>query len=229
MGLHMICSNPFRGNIDRRYRAVRSGAAIAALFTATSALSLPVNPVVTNGNAAFPTGKAPTVTNSNSATINWTRFSIAPGDATRLHQPNASQAVLNRVTGNPPAIGGTLSADGPIQLLNPAGVANQSGTGIPVGGNIFLTSGNVTSKDIITVKGQSVLAAGATISLGDSRMPGVKVEITGAKGSGTNLDAVIANADRAGIASALVRSNGQSATGSVVNEGGRILFRTGQR
>ncbi len=226
----MTYTTPILANIGLLYRALRSGVAFVTILCITSSvLSGPVNPVVVSGSASLPSSKVLAVTNGNGVITNWNQFSIAPGDAVRFVQPGAAQATLNRLLVNPSSISDALTSTGGIQLPRPAGGTNQSGTEIPVGGNVFLTSNNVTGKDIITVKGQTVLATGATVSLADSGMPGIKVEITGAKGNGTNLDAVMATVGRIGIVGALIQNSSQSNTGRVVNEGGRIFFKGGQR
>jgi filamentous hemagglutinin family protein len=97
--------------------------AVAACFS-TGAIANPVAPTVVNGTASFnQTGNVLTVTNSNGAAINWNSFSIAAGEPTRFVQPSASSSVLNRVLGgDPSSIYGTLSSNGRVWLVNPAGI-----------------------------------------------------------------------------------------------------------
>jgi filamentous hemagglutinin family protein len=83
----------------------------------------PVNPTVVSGTASFSqTGNTLTVTNSNGAIINWDKFSIKAGETTHFAQPSVSSAVLNRVLNDPSAIYGTLSSNGRVWLINPAGI-----------------------------------------------------------------------------------------------------------
>jgi filamentous hemagglutinin family protein len=85
--------------------------------------SNPVNPVVVNGTATFnQAGKVLTVTNSPGAIINWDKFSIKAGETTHFAQTAASSTVLNRVLNDPTAIYGTLSSNGKVWLVNPAGI-----------------------------------------------------------------------------------------------------------
>ena len=102
---------------------LRGVAAVAACFIVAPALSNPVNPVVVNGAASFnQAGNVLTVTNSNGAIINWDKFSIKAGETTRFEQTSASSSVLNRVLNDPSSIYGTLSSNGRVWLVNPAGI-----------------------------------------------------------------------------------------------------------
>lgn len=57
------------------------------------------------------------------AITNWDSFSIDSGEVTRIIQPSAAAAMLNRVTGgDPSAIHGTLQANGAVYLINPNGI-----------------------------------------------------------------------------------------------------------
>jgi len=98
-------------------------AAVATCFT-VNAHALPTAPTVTNGTASFQqTTNSLTVTNSSGAIIHWGSFSIGAGEATRFIQPSASSSVLNRVLGGDPSqIYGSLSSNGRIYLVNPAGI-----------------------------------------------------------------------------------------------------------
>ena len=120
----MSYQNPSRKPVSRLSTPVRLGvAAVAACFIATPVLSNPVNPNVINGAASFSqTGNVLTVTNSNGAIINWDKFSIKAGETTHFAQTAASSTVLNRVLNDPTAIYGTLSSNGRVWLVNPAGI-----------------------------------------------------------------------------------------------------------
>lgn len=110
---------------NHKFQPRRHGIAIAlsACFS-TSAVALPVDPTVTNGSASFQqNGGVLTVTNSNGAIIDWKDFSIGRGETTHFLQESASSSVLNRVlVGDPSLIYGTLSSNGQVALVNPAGI-----------------------------------------------------------------------------------------------------------
>ncbi|BAO31225.1 hypothetical protein SUTH_03455 [Sulfuritalea hydrogenivorans sk43H] len=253
--------------------------AVAACFLAAPALSNPVNPTVVNGTASFnQVGNVLTVTNSNGAIIHWDKFSIAAGEKTHFQQSSASSSVLNRVLSDPTAIYGTLSSNGRVWLINPAGimvgaggrvdtaafvastlnirnedflagrhlfindgtakdVINQGEIRTPAGGSVYLIGANVKNESvageansgiITTPGGETILAAGQTVSLIDSALPGIKVDITGATGNATNLGTITAEAGRIGIAGVIVKNSGTLNASSVVNEGGRIFLKASQ-
>jgi len=73
------------------------------------------------------------------AIINWQQFSIAAPEAVNFTQPNAAAIALNRVIGvDPSVIYGSLSANGGVWVINPAGVLVGS-TGV-INVNSFLAS-----------------------------------------------------------------------------------------
>jgi len=82
--------------------------------------------VVVNGTGNIATsGTTTTVTQStDKMVVNWSNFDIAQGQTVKFAQPTTSAAVLNRVTGPVKAsdIQGTLSANGRVYVVNPAGV-----------------------------------------------------------------------------------------------------------
>ena len=124
--------------------------AIAACFASESTWANPTAPQVVNGTAAFAQkGGLLTVTNSNGAIINWNTFSIGAGETTRFNQASASSAVLNRVLGNDPSVLlGTLSSNGRVWLINPAGIMVGQGGRVDVAAFISSTM-NVTNQDFL--------------------------------------------------------------------------------
>jgi len=74
------------------------------------------------------------------AIINWQQFSIGAQEAVNFAQPNAAAIALNRVVNsvNPSLIYGSLSANGNVWVINPAGVLVGS-TGV-INVNSFLAS-----------------------------------------------------------------------------------------
>jgi len=249
-------------------------AALAAGFAASApvARALPTDPVVVNGTASFTqTGNVLTVTNSHGAIIDWQSFGVAAGETAHFLQSSASSAVLNRVlSNNPSEIYGTLSSNGQVWLINPAGILVGAGAVVdtagfvastlavraedflagrldfqatsgagdvvnlgsittPLGGFVYLVGANVANEGLIaTPGGETLLAAGATVSLIDTATPGVKVEITGDANNATNLGEIVAAAGRIGIAGGLVRNAGTLDASSVVSAGGRVFLKASQ-
>lgn len=208
----------------------------ATLMTATYARSAPVGPVVP---LAVPSGTAVLSTpgnilnpsqNTGGPIINWSQFNIGSGNSAKFVQPAASSSVLNRLTNDAAATitGVQRSSDGGKVSIG-SGTSQFGETRISVGGSIAITSNGGITQDIVILNGQTVLVTGAKVSLVDAAMPGIKVEITGAKGGGTNLDAVVSAAGRRGIGGLLVGSSGVPGASSVVYQDGRILLRAAGR
>ena len=128
-----------------------------ACFSAAPVLSKPVNPTVASGTATFnPAGNAVTVTNSNGAIINWQQFSIGSGTV-HFAQPSASSSVLNRVMADPSVIYGTLSSNGRVFMVNPAGIV------VGPGGNRVATAAFVAPRPIPSFAPSAALAPAATV------------------------------------------------------------------
>jgi len=164
----------FRSDSYRLTRALRLGlVAVGAWFIAAEALSNPVNPTVVNGAATFnQAGNVLTVTNSNGAIINWNKFSIQAGETTHFAQTSASSSVLNRVLNDPTAIYGTLSSNGRVWLVNPAGIMVGPGGKVDVAGFVASTL-NISNADFLA--GRSVFisdgSASNVINQGEIRTP----------------------------------------------------------
>ena len=125
-------------------------AAISACFVTAPAWSNPTGPQVVNGGASFnQAGSLLTVNNTNGAIINWNTFSIAAKETTRFNQASASSSVLNRVLANDPSVLlGTLSSNGRVWLINPAGIMVGQGARIDVAGFVASTL-NVRNEDFL--------------------------------------------------------------------------------
>jgi filamentous hemagglutinin family protein len=94
------------------------------------------------------------------------------------------------------------------------------------GGSIYLVGANVENGGIITApNGQVLLAAGSTVNLVDTSLPGVSIQVSGVDGKVTNLGQIIASAGTIGIGAALIDNSGIINASSVEREGGRIFLR----
>ncbi|WP_372828283.1 beta strand repeat-containing protein, partial [Polaromonas sp.] len=123
---------------------IRTGRLLSRLLTAmlsglsTLATALPEGGNVVAGQASV---SSPTANNmlvqqgSNKAILSWQSFNIGAGESVQFVQPDAASVTLNRVIeANPSAIYGSLSANGQVFLLNPAGVMFAPGAQVNVGG-----------------------------------------------------------------------------------------------
>jgi filamentous hemagglutinin family protein len=133
-----------------RYASLKPLAWAVALALAPPSWANPTGAQVVHGSASFAVqGNTLTVTNSPNAIINWQSFSIPGGSTTHFAQQSASSAVLNRVVGADPShILGTLSSNGRVFLINPAGILVGAGARIDVNGLVASTL-NLSNADFL--------------------------------------------------------------------------------
>ena len=115
--------------------------AVAACFGGQPALAQPSGAQAIHGSASLAQqGNRLVVTTGNGvgtnhSAINWQSFSISAGQVTQFNQPNAASTSINRVVGNNPSqIFGTLSSNGRLVLVNPAGIAVGAGAVVDTAG-----------------------------------------------------------------------------------------------
>jgi len=112
---------------------------------------LPRGGSVVSGQAGIgaAAGNALTITqNSSRAIVNWDSFSVGANGSVNFVQPNASSAILNRVTGSTAStIAGAITANGQVFLVNPNGIAiTPSGT-VQVGGGFVASTLDIGNAD----------------------------------------------------------------------------------
>ena len=127
--------------------------AVAYCFALNAAQANPIGAQVVNGTASInQNSNTLTVTNSPNAIINWQGFSINTGETTRFNQQSASSAILNRVVGaDPSQLLGTLTSNGKVFLINPAGILVGQGARIDVAGLVASTL-NLSNEDFLAGK-----------------------------------------------------------------------------
>ena len=104
--------------------------------------ALPTGGVVAAGSAAISSSGAQMQINQSSdrAAINWNSFNIGSGAKVQVNQPGSSSVLLNTILGgNASQIFGSLSANGQVFLVNPAGVYFAPGARADVGGIVAST------------------------------------------------------------------------------------------
>jgi filamentous hemagglutinin family protein len=138
-----------------RGKALRRTAVATALSLAFTPLvhANPMGAQIVSGSASIASsGNLLTVTNSPNAIINWQSFSIGANQTTNFIQQSASSAVLNRVvTNNPSSLLGTLTSNGQVYLINPAGILVGQGAKIDVAGLVASTL-NISNTDFANGK-----------------------------------------------------------------------------
>jgi filamentous hemagglutinin family protein len=123
------------------YRPATLVLALAACFGGMPSLAQPSGAQAIAGGAALSQqGNKLVVTTANGAgtshsAINWQSFSVPAGSITQFNQPSAASTSINRVLGNnASAIFGTLTSNGRLVLVNPAGIAVGAGAVVDTAG-----------------------------------------------------------------------------------------------
>ncbi|MBX3657347.1 MAG: filamentous hemagglutinin N-terminal domain-containing protein [Ramlibacter sp.] len=131
---------PAAGPAVAGHRPVTLALSLAACFSAP-AWAQPVGLQAVHGSASVVTqGNQTLITTANGAgtshsALNWQSFNIPAGSTTQFLQPSADSTSINRVLGNnPSAIFGTLSSNGKLVLVNPAGIAVGAGATVDTAG-----------------------------------------------------------------------------------------------
>src|SRR3954454_14423874 len=108
------------------------------IFAPTSVEAGPVGETIVAGKAVVSRPDAATTVvsqSSGSVLIDWRSFSIGARETTRFVQPAASSLAINRVTdGQATSIFGSLTANGQVAIINPAGILIGAGARVDVGG-----------------------------------------------------------------------------------------------
>src|SRR5688572_20475808 len=122
---------------------------------------------VARGQARFDTrGNNTRITVSDRAIINYSKFDIPRNNAVRFVQPSASSKVLNRINSAVPSkIDGSLSANGIVYLVNPAGVRFGPNSVINVG-QLYAAAANISDGDFMNGINRFVDAQGAVVNAG---------------------------------------------------------------
>jgi len=127
-----------------------------ALPSLAYAQNLPTGGSVAAGSVAIsqPNATHLNITQSSqSAVVNWQGFSVGQGSAVNFAQPNASSAILNRVTGGTPStIAGSITANGQVYLVNPNGIAITKSGSVNAGGGFVASTLGISDGDFMSGK-----------------------------------------------------------------------------
>jgi filamentous hemagglutinin family protein len=100
---------------------------------------------------------------TDKAIFNWQSFSISSGAGVAFQQPGSGSIALNRVTGpGASQIGGSLTANGQVWLVNPNGVFFGGGSQVNVGG-LLATTADIRNQDFLAGNYSFSGATGAAI------------------------------------------------------------------
>jgi filamentous hemagglutinin family protein len=130
--------------------ALLAGTCLVALRPAVAG-ELPAGASVAHGSVGISSPGANTMTiqqSSAAAIVNWQSFSIGAGATVNVQQPNASSALLNRVTGaTTSTIAGGLNANGQVYLVNPNGIVITPTGTVRAGGGFVASTLGITDED----------------------------------------------------------------------------------
>ncbi|MFI4957273.1 MAG: filamentous hemagglutinin N-terminal domain-containing protein, partial [Gammaproteobacteria bacterium] len=132
------------GNISR-------GVSICLLTAASPALAGPTGGSVAAGSARIQNNGSSTVITQTTgrAVINWKDFSLGTNESVKFVDPSSSSVTLNRVTGgNTSQILGSISSNGQVFIVNPAGIVFGKTATVDVAG-LLATTANITNSDFM--------------------------------------------------------------------------------
>ena len=117
------------------------------------AQTLPTGGSVAAGSVAISQSSASHLNvtqSSQNAVVNWQGFSVGQGASVNFSQPNASSAILNRVTGSTPSsIAGSVTGNGEVYLVNPNGIAITKNGTVSVGGGFVASTLGISDSDFM--------------------------------------------------------------------------------
>jgi trimeric autotransporter adhesin len=141
---------------------------VAALAGARAALGAGVVvDHVAAGSAQFQQSGANTIIHAaNHTIIDYSQFNIAAGAKVQFIQPTSKSWVLNRiVTASPTTINGTLSANGMVYLVNPAGVMFGPNSIINVG-QLYAAAAHISDQEMLAGINHFTGAQGSVVNQG---------------------------------------------------------------
>lgn len=131
------------GHIARRLNRSAIAFACSTIWSVVAFAAASGGTVTAGSGSISQAGTTTTVTQgTGKLAIDWTSFSIQPGETVNFVQPGSGAIVLNRVTGGASsAILGSLNASGTVFILNPNGVLFGANAQVNVGGLVASTLG----------------------------------------------------------------------------------------
>ncbi len=244
----VVAGRRFGGRRDGLRTASAVLAAAAGTIFSAPALAGPEGAQVVRGDVRIERSGPNTIIRAGDRSIiNYSSFNIGANESVRFIQPDAMSRVLNRIqSATPTRIDGSLTSNGRVYIVNPAGVIFGNGAAVNVGG-IFAAAGNISNSDFVrgvdrvtgmsgtvvnsgritTSTGGSVtLAGGSVVNSGSIVAPQGTVAFAAGDSvvmgnRGSNLFARVEGAADGSNGAAI------SNTGTVDASGGRVLIAAG--
>ncbi len=190
-------SNPIAGceckthSLAVKAKGLVGSAVMGLLVSSSLALANPEGGQVSAGTATISSPDANTVQvnqTSDKAVINWNSFNVDSNQAVHFNQPSPNAITLNRVNPDNGAskILGSLTANGHIWIINPAGILFGASSRVDAAG-LIATTANLSDQDFMAGNYHFVQAPGwnggvvneGTLSMKDSGLavlvaPGVE-------------------------------------------------------
>ena len=118
------------------------------------------NPTVVSGSvtiSSLSVGTTNIIQSTDRAIVDYARFNLQSGDTVNFQQPSSNAAILNRITGGDTStLNGTITANGNVFFVNPAGVV--FGTNSKVSAeSLIAVAGNMTNADFMAGRQQFAL------------------------------------------------------------------------
>ncbi|YCM45015.1 filamentous hemagglutinin N-terminal domain-containing protein [Verrucomicrobiaceae bacterium 227] len=125
---------------------------LAATLAPLMANPIDPTPTVVTGQVEFAgldTHNAVITQGTQKAIVDYTHFNIPEGSSVQFIQPNAESALLNRISGaDPSVLNGSLTANGQIYFVNPAGVT--FGKNSVIRADVFMAAaGQISNSDFL--------------------------------------------------------------------------------
>ncbi len=148
----------------------RSAASALALLMASPAFAGPEGAQVVRGNVQIErNGNQTVIRAGDRSIINYRNFNIGSNESVQFIQPGSQSRVLNRINSAAPTrIDGSLSANGRVYIVNPAGVVFGRGSVVNVSG-LFAAAGNISDRDFVNGVDRVTGMAGSVVNHGDLR------------------------------------------------------------
>jgi len=145
-------------------------AAGLAVAVSAPALAGPEGAKVVHGQATVESsGSLTTITAGNNAILHYDSFNIGVNEAVRFVQPGASSRVLNRIVGDDPStIAGSLTANGRVYIVNPAGVYFTESAVVNVGA-LYAAAGKIGDADFLNSVDRFTDMTGSVVNEGHLR------------------------------------------------------------
>ena len=211
-----------RSQNTARLRAAASVAAATLLYGASAGFAGDVQVQnVARGRATVecggPNGANTIIRAADRTVINYSRFNVPRGSGVQFIQPSASSRVLNRVnSATPSRIDGSITANGRVYLMNPAGVIFGADASVKAAG-FYAGAANISDDDFVAGVNRFTLGPGDVLNDGGR----IEADVVGLLGRHVGNRGTIVTPGAKGLV-AMTAGDGEVMIGE---QGGNILVK----